>query len=548
VYSLTGDGNLVSPLPLPESLGNVAWPDVSPDGTRIAFVPIQGSSLLSNGIFVASVDGGNLAQLTEGDGTHPRWSPDGSLIAYTCNDGTDVCVMAADGGDQTNLTADSTAADLYPSWTPDGRIVFMSSRDLSTRGRFSDIYVMDVGGTNVTRLTTDESAFNGYPSISPDGLSIVYESDRDLETGSDIYMMDIDGQNNRRITNDSVWNQNPVWSPDGAHILYAAFDDGGNLDLYQISIDGTSTIRLTSHYGEDGGLRFGHAWLRTPIAMGNAEQERGNAARARPPRGSSALSNMVLFATNSFNCEDCLETGLYLVGFDGSNLTRLPVEGQFPAWEGGFDRFAYIRNGELWIANADGSEETQITHAYASLSAPVWDAESVTIAADCMPYGQHDVCLIDPETGLVHNLTPEIVYGTGIAYPYWLNDTELVLGQTKIDLEAQITGLLSVVGRASPDGTRIAYIRSRQLYVANIDGSNEVQLTRDATTKGFPVWSLASNLIVYEVAPGDGRLYLYAIRADGVNGGYLLTPQAISPGPEERPTSISAWLGYSFGP
>ncbi len=548
IYFMSAVGHLVDRFQIDPSLGKVVWADVSPDGARIAFVPVQGTGQLSNGIFVSDLDGGNLIQLTQGDGQHPRWSFDGSLIAYSCNAATDICVMTPHGGNQVNLTPNTPSADLYPSWVPDGRIVFMSSRDLSAEGLFSDIYIMDLSGANLVRLTTDQPAYNAYPSVSPDGSRIAYESDRDVEAGSDIYIMGIDGQNNVRITSDPLWNQNPVWSPDGTRLLYAAPDEDSNVDLYVVNADGTGATRLSANPAEDGGRRLGHAWLRSPVAMRSPATEQLNRWRVTPPRGTSAVTNAVLFATSSFNCDTCLETGIYTVSLDGSNLTPLRIDGTFPAWAPGFDRFAYVHRGELYIANANGSQPTQITGAVMNLAAPQWHRGGRNIVADCTPYGQHDVCLVDTEDGRVRNITPEVVYGTGIPYPYWLGDAELVLGQTRVDLSANITGTLPRVGRVSPDGARIAYIRSQQLYIANVDGSNEVRLTDDATTKGFPVWSPDNQLIIYTVAPGDGYLYLYAVRAAGNAEPYALVAPPMTSGPIGRPDAVGTWLGYSFAP
>jgi len=73
----------------------------------------------------------------------------------------EICVIDADGSNQTNLTND-IARDWLPSWSPDGsKIAFSSSRD----GDF-EIYVMDTDGSNVTRITDNEVA-DLVPTWSP---------------------------------------------------------------------------------------------------------------------------------------------------------------------------------------------------------------------------------------------------------------------------------------------------------------------------------------------------------------------------------------------
>ena len=73
----------------------------SPDGSRLAFGQIDGSSHRGQ-IFVVNADGSSLQQITrEGDNRWPAWSPDGSRIAYV-HDGT-LSTMARDGTDVETL-------------------------------------------------------------------------------------------------------------------------------------------------------------------------------------------------------------------------------------------------------------------------------------------------------------------------------------------------------------------------------------------------------------------------------------------------------------
>jgi len=57
-------------------------PSWSPDGTRIAFTRLVGSSLE---VFVMKADGSGQRALTHGSPNHldPAWSPDGKTIAYS---------------------------------------------------------------------------------------------------------------------------------------------------------------------------------------------------------------------------------------------------------------------------------------------------------------------------------------------------------------------------------------------------------------------------------------------------------------------------------
>ena len=77
----------------------------------------------------------NPRQLTSGIGgeTHPTWSPDGGLLAYTAWLGgvnSDIWVIQLGGGQAVNRTQDHAGLVLFPSWSPDGtQIAFWSYRD-----------------------------------------------------------------------------------------------------------------------------------------------------------------------------------------------------------------------------------------------------------------------------------------------------------------------------------------------------------------------------------------------------------------------------------
>jgi Tol biopolymer transport system component len=86
---------------------NVGLPELSPDGTRIAFLH-NGPDTPVVDIFAIDPDGSNMRNLTSGAITAIRsfaWSLDGSQIAYSAGEGQGVGVMDADGSSPTLLTS-----------------------------------------------------------------------------------------------------------------------------------------------------------------------------------------------------------------------------------------------------------------------------------------------------------------------------------------------------------------------------------------------------------------------------------------------------------
>jgi Tol biopolymer transport system component len=115
------------------AIASTRWdgnPQISPDGTQVAFCSGRSGSLE---IWLSELDGSRAIQLTDvGKGTtcSPRWSPRGDAIAFdsTVEGQQEIYVIAASGGKPTRLTS-GAAVDAVPSFSRDGRwIYFYSNR------------------------------------------------------------------------------------------------------------------------------------------------------------------------------------------------------------------------------------------------------------------------------------------------------------------------------------------------------------------------------------------------------------------------------------
>jgi tricorn protease len=128
----------------------------------------------ANDLWVANPDGTNVRRLTSHPGIEsgPRFSPDGSMIAFTGRyDGnTDVFVVPTAGGVPKRLTYHPNN-DIVLGFTPDGQsVLFSSPREVYTR-RYTQLFTVPVAGGAVTRLPIPNASKAAY---SPDGKKMVY--------------------------------------------------------------------------------------------------------------------------------------------------------------------------------------------------------------------------------------------------------------------------------------------------------------------------------------------------------------------------------------
>ena len=119
----------------------------------------------------------------------------------------------------TALTSGDNEENIPLAWHPDGqKILFVTLFFLDQEILGSDIFVMDNNGENIINLTQTPE-METAASWSPDGEQIVF--DRGVEEDEiAIFVMEADGQNPQRLTFQPRRNFAPSWSPDGNKIAF----------------------------------------------------------------------------------------------------------------------------------------------------------------------------------------------------------------------------------------------------------------------------------------------------------------------------------------
>jgi serine/threonine protein kinase len=230
-----------------------ANPRWSPDGTLIAFQSNETPE--GQHIYVVDADGKNLRELTRGirvDRT-PIWSPDGSVIAfYSADAGRGWLRQVTVEGDWEDDIVQVPAGTVrLLDWSPDGATITMYGFG---RDSVLNILAVDVANGDRTPIT-DAIGDVQFVDYSPDRSMVVFTATDYAKRASgriQLYLADtncIDGILNRcnvrRITDDEDNWTTPRFSPDGELILVTS-DRGGSEDLWLIDLEGYIIEQLTS--------------------------------------------------------------------------------------------------------------------------------------------------------------------------------------------------------------------------------------------------------------------------------------------------------------
>jgi len=171
----------------------------------------------------------------------PRFSPDGSRIAYTRRDPHDhtTVVIADRTGHNTLASFRRLPSDGALCWSPDGGRVFFTQAEINNGfDIYQDLYAYDIARDATTRLTRGERL--SAADLSPDGRQ--FAAVATLRGNRNLVLFDrpageqqakprqVTGYLGERLSA-------PRWSPDGTTVSYALRDNSGrsSLHLYRVA-------------------------------------------------------------------------------------------------------------------------------------------------------------------------------------------------------------------------------------------------------------------------------------------------------------------------
>ena len=355
-----------------------------------------------------------------------------------------------------------------PAWGYDGDdlvIVFRWSEGRGTRG--GSLYTVREDGTNLTLLSPsvgdgdgiggERIAYDTSPAVSPDGTRVAYATLRhSVWTGRlDIVTAALDGTEREQLTQDPESQHEPSWSPDGARIAFL-----WRGVPHTMAADGSDVRNLA---GEMRAVSEPPAWSPdgTRLAFRNGPDQ-----------------------------------GLYVVGADGSNLTRVA--------EGPVGRPAWSPDGRLAFATGVELGEGRLLAPTVPPASPIARGERAIVVMDAdgsnmetLVEGGYRPLLWSPDgTEVLVRYVAEREGQTTIGL-YAI----AVEGEHAVRLVTEVAkpGRSEILGMAwSPDGARLALLMRPSLY------SSGGRRTID---------NLDGDVVLYTIAP-DGSNRQVLVRED----------------------------------
>ena len=380
-------------------------PSLSPDGKQVAFLWI-GEKNQDQDLYLQLVNGGSPLRLKDAHAAgKPAWSPDGSRLAFIRRDGG-IYVMPALSGAPRRVSISKGAITGDLAWSPGGAFFVFT-------GPGHGLFAVSADGGEVHQLTKPAAGGDVSPALSPDGGMLAFVR-RTSTFNSGVFVMPLNRDGTtagaaKQITS-GVWDIGTLdWTASGRDILFAGSAGSGNSSLWRIARDGGKPTRFPAP------------------TMVCAEP---SVARQ---------SGRMIYVTKQ------IETKIFKMPLGARGAAPRPlIESDGDQRDLGVspngERIAFVSNRtgskEIWIANSDGSDQTQLTFfSGPSVGSPRWSPDGKQIAFDGYAAGSSDIYVMPADGGKPSRLTTS---AANEIRPSWSHDGQWIYFGWDKDGESRI--------------------------------------------------------------------------------------------------------------
>lgn len=472
-------------------------PAFSPDGNRIAFRQVEGSTG-PGGLVVSTLSGEQEIQLTTSEADCcPVWSPDGAWVAFSemAGDVQTIYRISSGGGQKQKLYSlrkKYRHGDL--DWSPDGRFLALSA-DAPNGG--TQIVALSIGDKSVRPLTSPKpEEIDWGPAYSPDGAHLALVRGRSSGTAEEIFLVPaagtVAGREAQQLTSSHSRILGPAaWTADSQSLVYSSAPNG-EARLWRITAK--------------GGLAE---------AVPGAGVPSWNPAL---PRNSTGLAYQHILAATSIWRLDLTKINqpdprMVVISTNGRN------EGPQLSPNGKKLVFMSDRAGtmEIWISDPDGSYPIKLTNLN-GCGSPQWSPDGRFIAFDSVRQGRPSIFVIDVSGGEPVELAAA---NSENMVPRWSNDGKWIYFASDRSGEDQVWKVPASGGEPkqithfggfgaveSPDGKNLYYAKTRfehpEIWQVPVNGGKESLLSSLVRPGIWANWAL-TNKGIFFVDDFDGH-------------------------------------------
>ncbi len=440
-----------------------SFPAISPDGNSLAYSSDQSGNFE---IYVKPLlnDAKEIQITTDGNQNfQPAFSPDAQRLAFHSKRRGGIWIVPAAGGAARQLTTFGA----NPTWSPDGKQIAFQSGALTDLGAVSRtlppsvLWLVAADGDSEPRQLTQIGApagGHGSPAWSPDGKRIAFNVE-DLATFG-FWSVQIA---NRKLQKISSSGFDPVYAPDGTRIAF-------------LTLHGVWQVRISP--GDD-----------QPVGEPSQLADDGPAQIRRlriSADGKKIVYAMMMSKSNLASL--ALDAKGNAVGNPAPIVPNAAFRNSFPVFSPDGSRFGYVSwqtgsRGMIWLGDSDGQNSFELTNG----RVPNWFPDGARIGFVLQQ--------LDSESKF---------FSVDIS-----TRKETLLYTFKSDVD---------FARLSPDGKRLAFNSKESgtinVWLVNLENSDQKQLTFDPEFIGFPVWAPDGKLLAVQIKRGDDT-HIALISPDG---------------------------------